>query len=301
MEIDIIRIFAKVVQSGNYTRAASILQLPKSSVSRAVSRLEKESGTKLLLRTTRSVTLTAAGRAFFDSCIGPLQQLEDARKSITGTDSFLTGLIRITGPEDLGSSIITPTLAELCKKHPEMKFEILYTNQIIDLIKDGFDLAIRIGDLKDSQLKAHKLGDLNLILVASPTYLLNCRIKSPEDLLRYNCLSISSRYSKTQWRLKSAKNKKTLNFESKVVCNQMTSLMKLAEEGAGIALIPEYLCTDKLNDKTLTRVLSDYHEDGYPIWMLSPHSIQTSAKIKVLTAELKRNMSLYLHGIRSKN
>lgn len=305
MEIDVIRIFAKVVQSGNYTRAASILQLPKSSVSRAVSRLEQESGTKLLLRTTRSVTLTAAGRAFYDSCIGPLQQLEDARKSISGNDSFISGLLRITAPEDLGASIITPTLADLCKKHADLKFDVHYTNQIIDLVKEGFDLAVRIGELKDSQLKATKLGELKLILVASKNYLADKKIKSVEDLAHCNLMSISSKYSRATWKLKSEKNKKTLNFEAKVICNQMSSLLKLAEEGAGIALVPDYLCAEKLKDKSLTHVLSDYYEEGYPVWMLSPYSVQSNAKIKVLTAELKRNMSLYMHGkqdgLRSKN
>ncbi|MEZ4815302.1 MAG: substrate binding domain-containing protein [Bdellovibrionota bacterium] len=208
-----------------------------------------------------------------------------------GKDSILSGLIKITAPEDLGASIITPTLAELCKKHSDLKFEVLYSNQVIDLIKDGFDLAVRIGELKDSQLKSQKLGELKLILVASPRYLSKNKIKTPDDLISADCLSISSHYSKTHWKLKSSKNRKTLSFESKVVCNQMTSLMKLAEKGAGIALIPSYLCTSKLKDKTLHHVLSDYHEEGYPVWMLSPHSIHNSAKIKVLTTELKQNMA----------
>jgi len=294
MELDVIRIFVKVIQSGSYTRAASLLQLPKSSVSRAVTRLETESGCKLLMRTTRSITLTAAGRAFYDTCVAPLQQLEDARRSLSGKDSLIVGSVKITGPEDLGASILTPAIAELSKDHSGLKFEIHYTNQVVDLIRDGFDLAIRIGVLKDSQLKAHKLGEIKLILVATAGYLSKHSVKNPEDLLECDCLSYGPRYTKTKWELRSNKSKKTLNFEAKIICNQMSSLMNLAKEGAGIALVPEYLCQQDLATKKLVHVLPDFFEEGYPVWLLSPHSIQNSAKIKLLISSFQTRIKKLL-------
>ncbi len=295
MELDVVRIFVKVVQSGSYTRAASLLHLPKSSVSRAVSRIEAESGTKLLLRTTRSITLTAAGRAFYDTCVNPLQQLEEARKSLSGQDTLLKGPVRITAPEDLGASIITPAVAKLSKEHAGLRFEILYTNQRVDLVKEGFDLAIRIGKLQDSQLKAQKLGDIRLLLVASPVFLKQNKIKAVEDLNGVPCLSHSPLYQKASWQLKSKKSRKTLNFEAKIVCNQMSSLLGLARESAGVALVPEYLCRQQISDGSLCAVLPEFSEDGYPAWLLSPHGLQSSARLKVtsmtLYSEIKRLLS----------
>jgi DNA-binding transcriptional LysR family regulator len=287
-----VRIFVKVVQSGSYTRAASLLHLPKSSVSRAVTRIEAESGTKLLMRTTRSITLTAAGRAFYDSCVSPLQQLEEARKSLSGSDNLLSGSVRITAPEDLGASIITPTIAKLSREQLGLNFEMFYTNQRVDLVKDGFDLAIRIGKMSDSQLKAKKLGDICLILVAAPRFLEKNKVKNPADLLGLPCLSYGPRYRKTKWQLRSAKARKTLNFEAKIVCNQMSSLVSLAREGAGVAIVPEYLCRTDIAQGTLRHILPAYYEDEYPVYLVSPFGVQSSARIKMsaelLTQEIKK-------------
>ena len=173
MEIELIRIFVKVVQQSSFSRAAEILKVPKSTVSKAITRLEYETGAKLLLRTTRSLTLTAVGRAFYETCMGPIQTLEEAQKSLNGNESILTGLVRVTAPEDLGIEIIAPTIGELSRKHPLLNFELNYTDDIVDLIKEGFDIAIRIGKLPESSLKVKRIGEIQIIPVASPKYLKN--------------------------------------------------------------------------------------------------------------------------------
>src|SRR4051812_36061970 len=110
MDLELTRYFVKVVQNGSFSRAADLLKLPKSTVSKAITRLEHDTGTKLLLRTTRSLTLTAAGRAFYDTCLGPVHILEDAQKSLYGQDSILSGTLKITAPEDLGAHVISPAV-----------------------------------------------------------------------------------------------------------------------------------------------------------------------------------------------
>ena len=165
------KIFAKVIEFGSFSKAADALKLPKSSVSRAVSALESQTGTRLLLRTTRQLTLTSAGRAFYETTLGPLQSLDDALKSLNGRESLLQGTVRITGPEDLGRFIISPSLTDLARAYPGLKFDLKYTNDIVDLIAEGFDIAVRLGPLKQNSFKATRIGEVKLIFVASPIYL----------------------------------------------------------------------------------------------------------------------------------
>ncbi len=160
MQIELVQVFVQVVKNGSFTRAAETLRVPKSTVSKAISRLESETGTKLLIRTTRSQTLTAAGKVFYDSCVGPIQAIEDAQKSLSGNDSMLNGTLKITAPEDLGTDVIAPACGRLTLKHSGLNFELNYTDQLLDLVKDGYDLAIRIGYLKESGLKSRKVGEI---------------------------------------------------------------------------------------------------------------------------------------------
>ena len=171
MQIELIQMFVQVVKSGSFTKAAQVLKLPKSTVSKGLAKLEKETGTKLLLRTTRSQTLTAEGRIFYDACSGAVESIENAHKSLYGNENLLTGKIKLTAPEDLGTEVIAPLAATLSQKYLNLSFQLIYTDEVLDLIKDGYDLAVRIGKLSESSLKVKKIGELKLILVASPTYL----------------------------------------------------------------------------------------------------------------------------------
>jgi len=280
MEIELTRIFVKVVQQGSFSKAALLLNHPKSTVSKAVSRLEKETGTKLLLRTTRSLTLTAAGRSFYESCLGPIQALEDAQKSLYGADDILSGTVKITAPDDFGNYVVAGALAELIKKHPKLNFDLYFTNETLDLVKDGFDLAIRIGKPKESSLKIRKVGETTLIVVASPTYLKkHPAVKSPKDLDGHCCLSI--RELSTKWVLQKQKQTSTTPVQCRVVCNQMSSLMNATLAGAGIALIPRFVCRSAIESGKLVEVLPGWSSPGMPLSMLSPLSSASSVRLKV--------------------
>jgi LysR family transcriptional regulator for bpeEF and oprC len=166
IQIELSRLFVKVVQHGGYSKAANALRLPKSTISKAIKRLEDETGTKLLIRTTRSQTLTAAGRLFYETCLEPIQILENAQKSLYGQDNIISGRIKLTAPEDLGNFVITKVISRFSKKYEKLDFETHYSNEVMDLVKDGFDFAIRIGTLKESSLKQKKIGEFELIPVA---------------------------------------------------------------------------------------------------------------------------------------
>lgn len=282
--IELARIFVKVIQLGGFTKAAEVLKIPKSTVSKAITRLEKETGTKLLLRTTRSQTLTAAGRAYYETCLEPIQILEDAQKSLYGHDSIIAGHVKLTAPEDLGSQVIAPIVGELCRHHPKLSFELHYTDKLVDLIKEGFDLAVRIGPLRESGLKIKPAGEVILILVAAPSYLERHKpLRHPKDLAHHDCITIGSSKLNRTWSLKNKKELLELPIRAKVECNQMTSILQIAKAGGGIALVPLSLSRVELEAKKLIRVLPEWSGVGLPVSILSPISIASTARLKIVS------------------
>lgn len=283
MQIELVQIFVQVIKSGSFTRAAEVLRVPKSTVSKAVTRLESETGTKLLLRTTRSQTLTAAGKAFYDSCVGPIQTIEDAQKSLSGHDSVLTGTLKITAPEDLGTEVIAPVCAKLTLKHPGLNFELTYTDQILDLVKDGYDLAIRIGAMRESGLKARKVGEVKLILIASPEFIkAHGKITRPDGLKECPCLNLTG--VKAHWPLRSSAGESfSMTIRPRIVSNHMSALIQAARAGAGVALVPGFLARPYLESGDLVRVLPAWTSQGMLVQMLSPLSFLASARLRLVS------------------
>lgn len=281
MELELVQIFVKVVKTGSFTKAAELLRIPKSSVSKAITRLEENSGTKLLLRTTRSQTLTAAGKVFYDTCVGPIQTIEDAQKSLSGSDSLLTGNLKITAPEDLGTQVIAPAAGQLTKDHPGLNFELNYTNQIVDLVKEGYDLAVRFGKLKESGLKSKKVGEVKLYVVASPDYLKHSsRISKPEDIRNHPCLSLTP----GPWNLRSSTGVSAqVSINVRIRSNQMSSILKACASGAGVGLVPGFLAKPYLEAGALVRVLPQWTSQGVPVSMLSPLPFSSSARLRMAT------------------
>ncbi len=287
MGLEPTRIFVKVIQQGSFSRAAELLKLPKSSVSRAISRLEAEAGTKLLLRTTRSLTLTAAGRAFYESCAGAVQALEDARKSLDGQDSIVVGTVRLTAPEDFGVHVVSPVIGKLAKEHPGLVFELHYTDSVVDLVKGGYDLAIRIGKLNPSRLKAKRFGEVVLVAVAAPDYLKRrSAIKKPHDLVAHDCIMFTPRSPSPNWTFRSAGKAVRVPIKPKLVANQMTSLVAMAVQGVGIAIVPMFLCKTELQSGQLVRVLTDWNGDSMPIAIVSPIGSSSSSRLKLISDKL---------------
>lgn len=287
IEIELIRIFTKVVQFGGFSKAANHLNLPKSTVSKAITKLEAETGTKLLLRNTRTHTLTSSGRAFYETCIGPIQTLEEAQRSLYGQDSILSGIIKITAPEDMGAYLISPIIGKLSQIHPRLKFELHFSNQLIDLIKEGFDLAVRIGNLQESLLRQRRIGHLSMILVASPQYLKShSKIKSPEDLIQHECLTLSSPELRHFWYLKSNNENRKIKINSRFQSNHMTALINASMSDAGIVLAPQYLCQNYLERNDIVRILPEWSGGSIPVSLLTPHNTSQSGKLRVVSDEL---------------
>jgi LysR family transcriptional regulator, regulator for bpeEF and oprC len=286
-DLESIRVFVKVVELGSFTRAADLLLLPKSTVSRAVSRLEAQSGTQLMLRTTRSLKLTAAGQALYESGVGPVRALEELRRSLQDQDQVLSGSVKITTTEDLGIFAVSPALGSLARKHPGLSFEFNYTDELVDLVKQGYDLAIRRGRLNPSRFRATRLGETALVLVASPGYLESRPApKSPKDLAGHDCLAYSPALTGPRWTLVSKKGTATVPIRIRASGNQMGSLAHIASRGGGIAFLPRYVCGEDLDRGRLVRVLPEWSGPRVAVWMVSPRASTTPARMKLVSEAL---------------
>lgn len=289
MEIESTRIFVKVVQLGSFTKAAELLKLPKSTVSRTVSRLETEAGTKLILRTTRSMTLTPAGQVFYENCLGPVQALEDARKSLEGKDSLIAGLIRLTAPEDLGIEIISTAVGVITRENSEINFELNYTDEVIDLVKEGYDIAIRVGKLSPSRYKSRRLGEIKTIMVTSPKYIKQKGMpKKPQDLSGHDCISFNLGSMSHNWALYRKGTKVSISNKPRILANQMSSLLKLVHQGAGIGLLPWNLCKDAIASGALIHILPEWEGPGYPVSIVTPPGYSNSSRVRFVSEHLAK-------------
>ncbi len=209
MDLDGIAIFVKVIQAGSFSRAATLLGMPNSTVSAKVSALEKRLGVTLLQRTTRKLRVTQAGEAYFQRAVRALEELQAAENELETGRVEPTGLLRVTAPVEIGHSLLPALVHAFLKKHPRMEVELVVTSRVLDLVVDGIDLAIRAGPLKDSSLIAKRfdLGDFGLW--ASPDYLTqHATPHHPEELAQHNCLRFS-RFKDDGFRLTHGENTST--------------------------------------------------------------------------------------------
>ena len=286
MEIQLIHYFVKIIEHGSFTKAAEFLKVPKSTLSKAVSRLERETGTKLLIRSTRKQTLTAAGRDFYEASLGPIQTIEDAHKALYGQDSVISGAVKITVPEDFEIFLLSSCIQQLGEKYPDLKIIIKSTNEVVDLIGEGFDFAIRIGPLEESNLKVRTIGHIKLATVVAKQYLAKIELNSPQDLMNVRCIGLSS--NKPYQTLKMTKNKKTETIKTplKIETNQITSVYKLTLTGAGVSVLPTFLCQKDIDSGQLISVLPDWQYANVPVSLISPLSTIHSLRLKVVSEEI---------------
>lgn len=258
MDLNEITVFIKVVELGSFSQAAKSLGMPNSTVSAKISELENRLGVSLMKRTTRKLFITPEGQKFFDSCRTGLEQIRSATSTIMGTKAEPHGLLRITAPISLGAALLPRVLSLYKEKYPAVQLEISLNDQTVDLISDGFDIALRAGDLKDSSLIAKKLGEVYFAPFASNKYLKNFgRPEAPEDLSKHCCLQFSN-LGVGDWQLSSGKKIVQIPMTQKILINELTLLKTLAVDSAGIALLPTFLCLGEVRAGKLIRILPEW-------------------------------------------
>jgi DNA-binding transcriptional LysR family regulator len=281
MDLNHVSAFVRVVHEGSFTGAAKALSLPKSSISRSVAQLEQDLGVRLLHRTTRKIHLTDAGVAFHNRVSRALADIDEATSATADLQRDLRGPIRVTCPLDLGVFAVAGIVARFVRRHPEVTIEVRLSSRVVDLIAEGFDLAVRAGPLRDQSLIARRVGDLQLGLYASSKYVAREGApKTIEELHGRECILLRTETGTLVWQLKSADGKEaTINPRGAIASDDISFLKKAVLAGGGIALLPHFLCYREERAKKLVRILPEYNLIGsnlhvvYPSARYVPHRV----------------------------
>lgn len=272
-------IFAYVVEAGSFTGAAKNLGLPKSTISRKITQLEERLGVRLIQRTTRSLRLTDTGNAYYAQCARILAEIEEANIAVTQMQSTPTGTLRITAPVLFGSTVLAGLIAEFLEMYPQVNIDLKLSDQPIDLVQEGIDVAFRVGQLEDSSLIGRYLGDVRGLLCASPAYLAkHSAPQHPNDLANHALLTAPQWLA---WHMRGPKNEEVnLVVKPRLQVNDFASLYTLTLSGAGIAPLPLIIATAAIQSGDLIAILPDWPSDSVPIHILYPSNRHLSMKVR---------------------
>ena len=253
-DLNDIRVFLEVVDQGSFTAAGKILDLPTSTVSRRISRLEGQLGARLLQRTTRKLSVTDAGRIYYQRSARALLALDEARQAVGEMQATPRGLVRMTAPVEMDE--LTNVIADFLHLYPEVQLILDLTNRYVDLVDEGFDLAVRAGELRDSSLVAKQIATAKFVMVASPAYLERRGTpKKIEDIRDHECIVVSGQSTQGTWRLCSKNKMVSIPVSGRLVVNHLGVILRAAKHGLGIARLPAGHCTAGLADGSLVEVL----------------------------------------------
>lgn len=266
-----IRTFAQVVESLSFSRAAERLGLSTTAVSRQVAELEKHLQSRLLQRTTRRISLTETGRAFYERCAQILAELDEAEREAAQGAAEPRGTIRLTTSINFGTHQVTPAIAAFLARHAHVKFDVSLSDRFVDIVEEGYDLAVRIGGTGAQNLVARKLGEVRLVPCASPDYIASHGAPAaPEDLARHNCLTYEYAL-RDAWTFRDAAGReRTVRVTGSLNSNNADLNVAAAVQGVGIALEPDFIVGSELKSGKLVPVLESFEAPASPIYAVYP-------------------------------
>ncbi|GAM55788.1 transcriptional regulator [Vibrio ishigakensis] len=255
--------FVAVVEAESFTGAATKLNTSVANISRRVNALEQRLGSKLFVRTTRKVSVTEAGATYYHHCKPLVEGLGLAELAINQLHSSPQGKIKVTAPVTFGEQVLAPLMHEFLLEYPQIELDLVLSNQQLDLVQEGFDLAIRLGRLQDSSMMARKLRDRNVYVCASPSYIeKHGEPHTLSELKRHQCLRGSNKY----WRFDDSGSERLIHVDGRLQCNSGYSLMDAALKGLGIVQLPDYYVQPYLESGELIELLTAYRGDKEGIW-----------------------------------
>jgi len=280
--------FVNVAETESFTQAAKKLAISTAQVSRQVNALEQRLNIKLFYRTTRKVSLTEEGRVFYQHCRGVLDGLDAAERAVTNLQSTPQGKIKLTAPITYGEQQILPLINNFMMQYPDIEVTAFLSNQQVDLVDEGFDLAIRLGKLSDSSMMAKKLAERTNYVCASATYLEKYGIPhSLSELDKHSCLLGTRDY----WHFIDAGKERNLRVTGRLRYNSGFGLVDAALKGLGIVQLPDYYTKEHIKKGDLITLLDNYKVPDEGIWAIYPHNRHLSPKIRLLVDYLLAHLS----------
>lgn len=286
--------FVNIVETGSFTGAGSRLGLSPSAVSKAMTRLERRFGVRLLYRNTRNLSLTDEGGAFLERSRQILAELEEVETTLTRRRVKPRGRLRIHMPPAFGRRVVMPLLARFAEDNDELTIDVELSDRLPDLTEEGFDVALRSGGLRASSLIARRLCDIRYVSVASPAYLRRFgEPRAPSDLDAHRCLGFYTPYSHRyrEWEFASGDTSFSKPLHGRLNVNSAEALMDAAIAGAGIARIATFIAAEAIRDGLLKPVLKSYITPGPTIWLLYAERRFLSLRIKTFADFLSNKIS----------
>ena len=273
VDLNDVATFVRVAEGGGFTAAAKALGVPKSTVSRSLARLEKALGVRLLHRTTRALALTDAGRAYFERVHDALSGVAEASADVVDLGKDPRGTIRITAPVDIGQALLAEVITRFVEKYPDVRFEVSLTARVVDLVAEGFDLAVRASPLRDSSLVARRLGGAGMGLFASLDYLK--RRGTPAkvaDLAGHEFIGFRAESMRGPLVLSGPDGEERAHVVGGIEADDLLFVHRLIVAGAGIGLMPLFLaaCAPKAEREGLARVLPEWSLRGPALSVVAP-------------------------------
>lgn len=279
--------FARVVESGSFTEAARRLGISTALASKYVRQLESRLGAQLLNRTTRSVSPTEVGRAYWERCTRIISEFEELEDSVADQHGQPRGHLRVAGSRAFGEDMLVPTIGSFLEHHPEISLDLTLDERMIDIVAEGFDVAIRVGDLADSSLIARRIADYPYYICASPDYLeTNGTPKTPQDLLAHNCIINTGISPANQWQFAINGQKTQVTVPPNVRVNTAQSTATLVKAGRGVGLCLYSTVKDELASGALVRVLRNFEAYDRSVYAVYPHSQHLSGKVRAFVDHL---------------
>ncbi len=282
MDLSKLTAFVKVVQAGSFTRAAEAMDTQKAYLSRVVSQLEKELGVRLLERTTRSLSLTEVGRELFERAIGILASVEDAQHAVQRAQAEPRGTLRLTCGTEFGMIAVSRWINRYLQHYPQISVDADFTNRIVDIVHESFDLAIRVGGLEDSSLVARKLGELHYGLFASESYLAKRTVPvSPRNLHEHELIVFAGGSHRAGWTLSQGEHTERIELDTRRLrANNSFAVRDAALDGLGIAQLPLIVAQQDVGAGRLVRVLPGWTPPQVPVFAVFASTRYLTPKVR---------------------
>src|SRR5882757_7268287 len=292
LDLNEVRMFVQVVRARSFAEAARRLSVPPNTLSRRIRQLESTLDTRLMQRSTRKLTLTAAGHVFFDRCAAAIDGVLEAGKDLVGGSDKPSGSVRIAAPADFLDLFRIDWVAEFLTQHPQVRLDFVLNDARADLIEEGIDVAFRGGNLRDSHPVYRQITSQYLSLIASPRYLAaRGAPKTLQELAQHDCLTVSSRQRRTTWTLQGPRGDEEVQVSGRFSANSARILLQSCVSGLGITLLPTMLFMSELRAGRLVHVLPAYRRDGADFNVVLPSRQQiptaVSAFIEFATPRLR--------------
>lgn len=284
VRLDDMRLAAALVGAGSFTAIARRFGIPKQTVSRRVGQLESALGVRLVDRSTRAFRLTALGRGYAERCAEVIRAADEVNRGLRGEVTAVSGTLRITADPLFGEHFLPPVIAEFVRRHPSARVDVVLTSRFVDLVEEGFDLAVRIGRTGDDSLIANRIADATLAFVAAPVYLKKRGTPAtPEALAGHDCVALAPEGGAVRWAFRdgAATAIRWLPLEPRIRVNHLALARDAALAGLGIANLPSFACAAAIARGTLRPVLADHVAAFGAISVVHPSRRLVTPRVRV--------------------